>query len=101
MIYKDLSVALLTFIIRLLNGGHCRRRGADVVAVTFYVLCIDMDVALPKSTTTTTLRLPLTLSVFIGPAAIPAQAPATASATSRRMGASAITFAGAGCRAVA
>jgi hypothetical protein len=32
MIYKDLSVALLTFILRFLNGGHRRRRGADLVA---------------------------------------------------------------------
>jgi len=32
MIYKDLSVALLTFILRFLNGGHRRRRGADFVA---------------------------------------------------------------------
>jgi hypothetical protein len=32
MIYKDLSVALLTFIPRFLNGGHRRRRGADFVA---------------------------------------------------------------------
>jgi hypothetical protein len=32
MIYKDLSVALLTFILRFLNGGHRRRRGADFAA---------------------------------------------------------------------
>jgi hypothetical protein len=32
MIYKDLFVALLTFILRFLNGGHRRRRGADLVA---------------------------------------------------------------------
>jgi hypothetical protein len=32
MIYKDLSVALLTFILRFLNGGHRRWRGADLVA---------------------------------------------------------------------
>jgi hypothetical protein len=32
MIYKDLSVALLTFILRFLNGGHRRRRGTDLVA---------------------------------------------------------------------
>jgi hypothetical protein len=32
MIYKDLSVALVTFILRFLNGGHRRRRGADLVA---------------------------------------------------------------------
>jgi hypothetical protein len=33
--------------------------------VAFYVLRIDMDVALLKSTATTTLGLPLTLSVFV------------------------------------
>jgi hypothetical protein len=32
MIYKDLSVALLTFILRFLNGGHRCRRGANLVA---------------------------------------------------------------------
>jgi hypothetical protein len=32
MIYKDFYVALLTFILRFLNGGHRRRRGADPVA---------------------------------------------------------------------
>jgi hypothetical protein len=32
MIYKDLFVALLTFILRFLNGGHRRWRGADLVA---------------------------------------------------------------------
>ncbi|PWZ29456.1 hypothetical protein Zm00014a_042632 [Zea mays] len=32
MIYKDLSVSLLTFILRFLNGGHRRWRGADLVA---------------------------------------------------------------------
>jgi hypothetical protein len=32
MIYKDLYVALLTFILWFLNGGHRRRRGADLVA---------------------------------------------------------------------
>jgi hypothetical protein len=32
MIYKDLYVALLTFILRFLNSGHRRRRGADPIA---------------------------------------------------------------------
>jgi hypothetical protein len=32
MIYKDLYVALLTFILLFLNGGHRRRRGVDPVA---------------------------------------------------------------------
>jgi hypothetical protein len=32
MIYKDLYVALLTFILRFLNGGHRRWRGADPIA---------------------------------------------------------------------
>ncbi|PWZ12225.1 hypothetical protein Zm00014a_011075 [Zea mays] len=32
MIYKDLSVALLTFVLRFLNGGHRRRQGANLVA---------------------------------------------------------------------
>jgi hypothetical protein len=31
MIYKGLSIALLTFIIQLLNDGHRHRRGGDVV----------------------------------------------------------------------
>jgi hypothetical protein len=32
MIYKDLFVAHLTFILRFLNGGHRHQRGADLVA---------------------------------------------------------------------
>jgi hypothetical protein len=101
MIYKDLSVALLTFIIRLLNGGHCRRRGADVVARRFLRVAHRHGCRPAKKHRNNNARATLDPERVRGPAAIPAQALATASATSRRMGASAIAFAGASCRAVA
>ena len=77
MIYKDLSVALLTFILRFLNGGHRRRRGADFAARRLLRAAHRHGRHHAKKRSKKDAGPHLTLSASAGPVVILALVPAT------------------------
>jgi hypothetical protein len=99
MIYKDLSVALLTFILRFLNGGHRHRRGADLVARRLLCAAHRHGRRHANKRRKKDARAILDLERVRRTGGDPGAGPNNA--TSRPMSAFSIAFAGAGCRAVA